>query len=143
MKKKKGSIGGAVLNAGVGVAGGVVANLVDANLLSSQDNTIKAAVKAGVGALLPMFIGGSVVEALSASMIGVAGYQLAGTIGIGEEVSLGGSASAESAAATAGLGITPSYRSASMAGNAWVKSHAQKKSQVAGTVDANLATTTM
>ena len=136
-KFKKASLSGALVSAGMGVVGGMAANLVDTKLMSTSGVYTKAGVKAAVGVALPMLVGGSVTESLGASMIGVAGYQLA------EEL-LGESSDDNSGAKTEGLGLTPSYNAALMgtgAKNEWIKSHT--KTAVSGTNENNVSTTSM
>ena len=76
-KVKKASLSNALVSAGMGVVGGMAANLVDTKLMSTSSVYTKAGIKAAVGVALPMVLGGSITESLGASMVGVAGYQLA------------------------------------------------------------------
>ena len=139
-KVKKASLSGALVSAGMGVVGGMAANLVDTKLMSTSGVYTKAGVKAAVGVALPMLVGGSVTESLGASMIGVAGYQLAEEL-LGEST---GDNSGTPDPANAGLGLTPSYNAAVMgtgAKNEWIKSHT--KTAVSGTNENNVSTTSM
>ena len=136
-KVKKASLSGALVSAGMGVVGGMAANLVDTKLMSTSGVYTKVGVKAAVGVALPMLVGGSITESLGASMIGVAGYQLA------EEL-LGESSDDNAGAKTEGLGLPPSYSAALMgtgAKNEWIKSHT--KTAVSGTNENNVSTTSM
>lgn len=138
-KVKKASLSNALVSAGMGVVGGMAANLVDTKLMSTSSVYTKAGVKAAVGVALPMVLGGSITESLGASMVGVAGYQLAEEL-LGEST---GDNSGTPDPANAGLGLTPSYASAAMNGakNEWIKSHT--KAAVTGTQENNISTTTM
>lgn len=139
-KVKKASLSNALVSAGMGVVGGMAANLVDSKLMSTSSVYTKAGVKAAVGVALPMVLGGSITESLGASMIGVAGYQLAEEL-LGE--STGNSGTKDDTAGAAGLGLTPSYSAAAMNGakNEWIKSHT--KAAVTGTQESNISTATM
>ena len=142
-KVKKASLSNALVSAGMGVVGGMAANLVDTKLMSTSSVYTKAGVKAAVGVALPMVLGGSITESLGASMVGVAGYQLAEEL-LGDSNSGSGSGdSSGSESGTHGLGLTPSYASAAMNGakNEWIKSHT--KAAVTGTQENNISTTTM
>ena len=138
-KVKKASLSNALVSAGMGVVGGMAANLVDTKLMSTSGVYTKAGVKAAVGVALPMLVGGSITESLGASMVGVAGYQLAEEL-LGEST---GDKSGTPDPANAGLGLTPSYSAAAMNGakNEWIKSHT--KAAVNGTQESNISTTTM
>lgn len=140
-KLKKASLSNALVSAGMGVVGGMAANLVDTKLMSTSSVYTKAGVKAAVGVALPMVLGGSITESLGASMVGVAGYQLAEEL-LGESTG-GNSGTKDDTAGAAGLGLTPSYASAAMNGakNEWIKSHT--KAAVTGTQENNISTTTM
>lgn len=138
-KVKKASLSNALVSAGMGVVGGMAANLVDTKLMSTSSVYTKAGVKAAVGVALPMVLGGSITESLGASMVGVAGYQLAEEL-LGEST---GDNSGTPDPANAGLGLTPSYSAAAMNGakNEWIKSHT--KAAVTGTQESNISTATM
>lgn len=143
-KVKKASLSNALVSAGMGVVGGMAANLVDTKLMSTSGVYTKAGVKAAVGVALPMLVGGSITESLGASMVGVAGYQLAEEL-LGESNS--GSGSGDNSGDTPGshgLGLTPSYASAAMNGakNEWIKSHT-KAAAVTGTQENNISTAAM
>lgn len=139
-KVKKASLSNALVSAGMGVVGGMAANLVDTKLMSTSGVYTKAGVKAAVGVALPMLVGGSITESLGASMVGVAGYQLAEEL-LGEST---GDNSGTKDPANAGLGLTPSYASAAMNGakNEWIKSHT-KAAAVTGTQENNISTAAM
>lgn len=141
-KVKKASLSNALVSAGMGVVGGMAANLVDTKLMSTSSVYTKAGVKAAVGVALPMVLGGSITESLGASMVGVAGYQLAEEL-LGESTGdNSGSGSGDNTGAH-GLGLTPSYASAAMNGakNEWIKSHT--KAAVTGTQENNISTAKM
>lgn len=140
-KVKKASLSNALVSAGMGVVGGMAANLVDTKLMSTSSVYTKAGVKAAVGVALPMVLGGSITESLGASMVGVAGYQLAEEL-LGESTG-DNSGTKDDTAGAAGLGLTPSYASAAMNGakNEWIKSHT--KAAVTGTQENNISTAKM
>jgi hypothetical protein len=140
-KIKKSSLGDTLIGAGVGVVGGIAANLIDSKVMDQSSAYTKAGVKAAIGVALPMLIGGTITESLGASMIGVAGYQLATEFGLDDNSSNGGNAPAAGA-------LTPSYSAALMgARENWIEAHSKANAapatKVAGTQENNIKTTTM
>ena len=139
-KIKKSSLGDTLIGAGVGVVGGIAANLIDSKVMDQSSAYTKAGVKAAIGVALPMLIGGTITESLGASMIGVAGYQLATEFGLDDN--------SNSGSGTPGTGaLTPSYSAALMgARENWIEAHAKPgaaATKVAGTQENNIKTTTM
>lgn len=140
-KIKKSSLGDTLIGAGVGVVGGIAANLIDSKVMDQSSAYTKAGVKAAIGVALPMLIGGTITESLGASMIGVAGYQLATEFGLDD--------SGNSGSGTPGTGaLTPSYSAALMgARENWIEAHSKANAapatKVAGTQENNIKTTTM
>lgn len=140
-KIKKSSLGDTLIGAGVGVVGGIAANLIDSKVMDQSSAYTKAGVKAAIGVALPMLIGGTITESLGASMIGVAGYQLATEFGLDDSSSNGGNNPGTGA-------LTPSYSAALMgARENWIEAHARANAapatKVAGTQENNIKTTTM
>lgn len=140
MAKFRKSIGGQLIGTAVGVGGGVVANLLDTKVMPNQSDLVKIAVKAGVGAVLPMFMDNTITNALANSMIGVAGYQLSGAYITGDSAS-SGSGSGDSSGVT---GLPASFNaSIGRVRNKWVASHLKPSASVSGTVDSSLNVATM
>ena len=140
-KIKKSSLGDTLIGAGVGVVGGIAANLIDSKVMDQSSAYTKAGIKAAIGVALPMLIGGTITESLGASMIGVAGYQLA------TEFGLDNSSNGESSSPGTGA-LTPSYSAALMgARENWIEAHSKANAapatKVAGTQENNIKTTTM
>lgn len=141
-KIKKSSLGDTLIGAGVGVVGGIAANLIDSKVMDQSSAYTKAGVKAAIGVALPMLIGGTITESLGASMIGVAGYQLATEFGLDNS----GSGSGSGSGAPAAGALTPAYSAALMgARENWIDAHSKAKAatKVAGTQENNIKTTTM
>ena len=136
MKLRKKSIGSTLVETAVGVGGGVVANMLDTKVMPTQSDTIKIAVKAGVGAILPLFIDNSITNSLASSMIGVAGYQLATTF-------LGDDSSSSTTPAT--TGFPPAYNAVEGLPSEWIAKHtkATKKASVSGTTEGSNKAVTM
>lgn len=135
MKLRKKSIGSTLVETAVGVGGGVVANMLDTKVMPTQSDTIKIAVKAGVGAVLPLFIDNSITNSLASSLIGVAGYQLATTF-------LGDDSSSTTPATT---GFPPAYNAVEGLPSEWIEKHtkATKKASVSGTTEGSNKAVTM
>lgn len=136
MKLRKKSIGSTLVETAVGVGGGVVANMLDTKVMPTQSDTIKIAVKAGVGAVLPLFIDNNITNSLANSLIGVAGYQLATTF-------LGDDSSATTTPAT--TGFPPAYNAVEGLPSEWIAKHtkATKKASVSGTTEGSNKAVTM
>lgn len=126
MKLRKKTIGSTLVETAVGVGGGVVANVLDTKVMPTQSDTIKIAVKAGVGALLPLFIDNGITNSLANSLIGVAGYQLATTF-LGDD----------SSTTPATTGFPPAYNAVEGLPSEWIAKHtkATKKASVSGTTE--------
>lgn len=108
--------------------------------MPTQSDTIKIAVKAGVGAVLPLFIDNNITNSLANSLIGVAGYQLATTF-------LGDDSSATTTPTTtpATTGFPPAYNAVEGLPSEWIAKHtkATKKASVSGTTEGSNKAVTM
>lgn len=133
MKLRKKSIGSTLVETAVGVGGGVVANMLDTKVMPTQSDTIKIAVKAGVGAVLPLFIDNGITNSLASSLIGVAGYQLATTF------------LDDSSTTPATTGFPPAYNAVEGLPSEWIEKHtkATKKASVSGTTEGSNKAVTM
>lgn len=144
-KFRKKSIANTLIEAATGVVGGVAANLVDSKLLLDQSTYVKAGVKAAAGALLPVLIPNKMVESAGAAMVGVAGYQLAGPLGIGETIYMAkvGKDADGNATTSYVAGQPTSFKATVAGGRSWVKSRTTATASKVNGTAANESATAM
>lgn len=85
-----------------GIAGGMAGKLIEKLTKdeSAENNYMTVGLQAVVGAGLSAFVKNSTVKAMGSGMVGVAGYNLAKELNIGEDT--------ETTPSTSGLGMLPS-----------------------------------
>ena len=109
-----------------GLAGGVVAKVVEKFTVKEdqENNYLTIGVQAGVGAALSAFVKSNAIKAAGASMVGVAGYNLAKELNIGDSTD---DTTVTPPPATSGIGLLPAQMSIASA------SKYRSKSAIKGT----------